>query len=103
MDLGFRTSGVPPDSIAIYAGVGVVCFFLLLWHGSRVLRRRDPREPPYIHSTLPLIGHLVGMVRYGAKYFELVKYGTRALHPHYSPLLTDTARKRATQSSLSQC
>lgn len=57
-------------AIGLIAVVGFVGF--ILFH----LRQQDPREPPYIHPGLPFIGHLIGMIRYGAKYFELVKYAT---------------------------
>lgn len=38
-------------------------------------RKHDGAEPPYIYPYIPLIGHIIGMMRYGAKYFEIVKYG----------------------------
>lgn len=34
----------------------------------------DPREPPVIHSRLPLVGHIIGMWWYGPTYYRLVKY-----------------------------
>jgi hypothetical protein len=32
----------------------------------------DTREPPLIKSRIPYIGHLIGLFRHGAKYFDLV-------------------------------
>ena len=46
---------------------------LLIWYGLTWLQKHDSREPPYVYHNLPLVGHLIGMIRYGAKYFELVK------------------------------
>ncbi|KAL4984222.1 cytochrome P450 [Aspergillus falconensis] len=36
-----------------------------------ILSRRglDPREPPKVHSEIPLIGHLLGLLRHGMGYF----------------------------------
>lgn len=30
----------------------------------------DPREPPLVRSKLPLVGHVIGMLRRGPKYFQ---------------------------------
>lgn len=34
----------------------------------------DPREPPIISHPIPFIGHVIGMFRHGAKYFDFIKY-----------------------------
>ncbi|KAF2837293.1 cytochrome P450 [Patellaria atrata CBS 101060] len=34
--------------------------------------RFDPREPPVIHHPVPYVGHIWGMFKYGAKYFQIV-------------------------------
>lgn len=39
----------------------------VVYHGSR----RDPREPPLVPSKIPLIGHLLGQVRYGVEYWTM--------------------------------
>jgi hypothetical protein len=51
----------------------VFALCVLAWLSIRLTRGHDPREPPCIQPTIPFIGHLVGMVKYGAKYFEYVK------------------------------
>ena len=33
----------------------------------------DAREPPIIKPKIPYIGHILGIIRYGTKYFEIVK------------------------------
>ncbi len=33
----------------------------------------DPREPPIIKSRIPYVGHILGIIRYGTKYFKIVK------------------------------
>ncbi|KAL8656292.1 MAG: hypothetical protein Q9226_002711 [Calogaya cf. arnoldii] len=32
----------------------------------------DPREPPVIHQKIPYIGHVIGLLQYGLRYFELL-------------------------------
>lgn len=33
----------------------------------------DPREPPVVFSRIPLFGHIIGLVRYGSHYFEIIR------------------------------
>lgn len=33
----------------------------------------DPREPPVLHSTIPFIGHVIGMLREGPLYLLRVR------------------------------
>jgi hypothetical protein len=39
----------------------------------------DPREPPVIHPKVPLIGHIIGLVRNGPLYFRSLGYAVIAL------------------------
>ncbi|KAI4273763.1 MAG: hypothetical protein L6R38_006256 [Xanthoria sp. 2 TBL-2021] len=32
----------------------------------------DPREPPVIHQKIPYIGHVIGLLQYGLRYFEVL-------------------------------
>lgn len=33
----------------------------------------DPREPPVISSLIPYVGHMIGLLRYGQRYFEILR------------------------------
>ena len=33
----------------------------------------DPREPPVILSLVPFVGHILGILRYGQRYFEILR------------------------------
>jgi hypothetical protein len=33
----------------------------------------DPREPPIISHPIPYVGHVIGMFRHGASYFDFIK------------------------------
>ncbi|PKY06741.1 cytochrome P450 [Aspergillus campestris IBT 28561] len=35
-------------------------------------QKRDPREPPAVGSSIPIIGHLLGLLWYGTEYFSLM-------------------------------
>ncbi len=35
--------------------------------------RYDPREPPVIQQKVPHIGHFIGLLQYGLRYFELLR------------------------------
>ena len=58
---------VPSGLVAALAGA-VFAYALYSFLGSK----RDPREPPYITSAIPLIGHLLGMAYQGADYFRIL-------------------------------
>ncbi|KAL8948350.1 MAG: hypothetical protein Q9222_005460 [Ikaeria aurantiellina] len=32
----------------------------------------DPREPPVIHQKIPHVGHIIGLLQYGLRYFEVL-------------------------------
>lgn len=52
-----------------YAAV-LSCLVLLLGKAMRPVH--DPREPPLISQPVPIIGHLIGMLRYGSGYYEKI-------------------------------
>ena len=33
----------------------------------------DPREPPVVSSLVPYVGHILGLLRYGLRYFEILR------------------------------
>lgn len=37
-------------------------------------RKVDPREPPVISSTLPYLGHILGVLQNGGKYYKIIRY-----------------------------
>lgn len=55
-----------------YIGIAAAVVLLsLLYHFSPP--RLDPREPPMLKPGFPLVGHIVGLVRHGVDYFELLR------------------------------
>lgn len=42
---------------------------------SRLLSvKHDPREPPLISPKIPYIGHLIGFLRHGNDYMQVIKF-----------------------------
>lgn len=63
--------------LSFVGGVGSYGLYILLaLTALAVLVRKalhipmDPREPPLIRPKIPLIGHIIGMMRYQTAYFE---------------------------------
>ena len=55
----------PSYTMATLAG-GVIAIIAL----QRALRiQKDPREPPYIPSAIPFVGHIINLLIGGANYF----------------------------------
>ena len=36
--------------------------------------RDDPREPPRVRSKIPLIGHVIGLMRHGPTYYKQMRF-----------------------------
>ena len=51
-------------SVVLISGV-VVCFSS---------SHPDPREPPIVSSTIPFIGHFLGLVKYGGAYYDKIRF-----------------------------
>ncbi|KAK3322713.1 cytochrome P450 [Apodospora peruviana] len=58
-----------PITIAITVVLGLFLQFF-------ALPRMDPREPPLLKPTIPLIGHIIGMFRYQADYHLILRRKT---------------------------
>ncbi|KAF3079459.1 hypothetical protein TWF569_003577 [Orbilia oligospora] len=57
----------------IYSIFGVLGFLLVLDFWFR--RRYDPKEPPTIAPSIPLIGHLIGFAKYATGYAAIISVG----------------------------
>lgn len=58
--------GVSSISLLIFA------IALFLWVLAKVTspKKYDLREPPVVPSSAPFVGHVFGILRYGASYFR---------------------------------
>lgn len=59
---------IMPDMYRLFALGALVVLGIVL---SR-RQKRDPREPPAVGSSIPIIGHLLGLLWYGTEYFSLM-------------------------------
>lgn len=79
MDIHTTSSSLPLDNLtgeatrhsSVYVGLGF-CVLLALWHYFDV-SGHDPREPPIVKPSIPLIGHFVGFYRYGVSYMDRMR------------------------------
>ena len=51
--------------------LSIIAACLLVWHRFRA--QMDPLEPPQLKPRIPLVGHLIGMLRYHTVYLEMIK------------------------------
>ena len=70
MDSTFSLTAVP--LLAALAGIGY-----LFYNFSSP--RLFPNEPPLISSSIPYIGHVLGLLRYGTKYYQITRYSEKSL------------------------
>lgn len=57
---------------AAYVVLGIVIFL----YSVEILfnLRDDPREPPRISPRVPLLGHILGLMRNGTSYYGKIRY-----------------------------
>ncbi|KAI9676944.1 MAG: hypothetical protein M1817_006783 [Caeruleum heppii] len=55
------------SAILISLTLLAIPYFLLNYFRVRL----DPGEPPLIHSKIPIVGHIVGLIRYGIPYYSM--------------------------------
>ena len=68
--ISVNTSGFPLSILSLFAAASA----LLIVAAHRYLSfDLDPREPPVIKPRIPYIGHVLGIIMHGTKYFEIVK------------------------------
>lgn len=60
-------------------GLGTYISYLFILSGVIVLfwrllsSPRDPREPPLIKPSIPIVGHIIGIFRHKMEYFEILR------------------------------
>jgi len=65
----WRLSAILPI-VPLSLGVAIVIGFML--HVLAV-PRVDSREPPLLKSRIPVIGHIIGLIRYQAEYHIMLR------------------------------
>lgn len=56
--------------LGIVLGIITVLAFVL---ARLVSVQKDPREPPFLPAKIPLVGHLLGIIRHGADYYQTLQ------------------------------
>jgi hypothetical protein len=60
--------GYAPSFVLFLAAI-----FLLGWQKLQV--KNVPQEPPLLKPKIPIIGHLIGLLRYRMEYYHQLAYG----------------------------
>lgn len=53
---------------ALLCAIPVVLALLIF----KSFSKHDPREPPRVHTTIPVIGHILGILRHGIPYYGML-------------------------------
>ena len=64
------------DSSAVSTTVAIL-LSILVGYASIVYflsPKYDSREPPVISHFIPYVGHILGLIRYGQRYFQMIRY-----------------------------
>ena len=61
-----------------YGGLALLFVLSAVWLGLSFFNspKRDSREPPVLRSSIPYIGHILGLLRHGTRYYEQTRYYT---------------------------
>lgn len=53
------------------ATIAVAAFLVVVYNVARFLEpKADPLEPRFARSAVPLVGHIIGFMRFGNRYLE---------------------------------
>lgn len=61
-----------PSNLYILALAGVIGA-VIIWLCYLLGLSPDLREPPYVPQKLPYVGHLLGVLRHGTKYYDRIR------------------------------
>ncbi|KAF2194765.1 cytochrome P450 [Zopfia rhizophila CBS 207.26] len=61
--------------LSVILSIGLGAIFIFLKKITAI--DHDPREPPLIPSIIPVIGHLIGMLRHGTHYYTQISQRTK--------------------------
>ena len=61
---------------AQYGGIVLLFALSAVWLGLTFFfsPQPDSREPPVLRSSIPYIGHIIGLLRHGTRYYEQTRY-----------------------------
>lgn len=58
--------------------LAIAVFLLIL--DRRYMPRQASNEPPVVKSFIPYVGHIIGLIRHGTRYYQELRYGFSACH-----------------------
>lgn len=69
--MGFQVDA--PAILLIFLGAGAIWFLLDFLYVPKQLHN----EPLLFSHPIPYIGHIIGLIRHGTKYYELTRYAPK--------------------------
>lgn len=67
----FRDAWVPAKGIVV--GLSLLLAVLVAVVQRRLRVHLDPREPPMAPTKIPVIGHIIGLLWHGKKYYQVIQ------------------------------
>ena len=64
--------------VALLGFLAALCVYFVLNHFIGF--RYDRKEPPLVPQRIPYIGHLIGIIRHGPRYYSHVRYDISPIH-----------------------
>lgn len=65
-------SVVNPATVSFLAASAAAALWCLLDYFYAP--RHHPDEPPVVRASIPYIGHLIGLLWYGTRYYQITRY-----------------------------
>lgn len=58
---------------SVFIGISLLLVVVSITSVYLFSPKYDPREPPVVSSLIPYVGHILGLLRYGQRYFEILR------------------------------
>jgi len=56
--------------------LGLLIALFLFVLDRRYMPQQASDEPPVVTSFVPYVGHIIGLIRYGVRYYQILRYGS---------------------------
>lgn len=54
--------------------LSITVVFLWFWVNRIYQPIHSPKEPPLVAAPIPYIGHILGLLRHGTRYYQMIRY-----------------------------
>jgi hypothetical protein len=81
----------------VVLALAAICFLNYYW-----MPKHDANEPPVVSSSIPYVGHIIGLWQHGSRYYEFMRYLPDMLYEreYYQRMIAEMLRcQRQMQAS----